>query len=146
MHIKEQFIQSCAGWLCTFLASRKQCVTKNFFFHLSIKTYVVGAQKNRLNETFLLSNQNTPLNWWIRMDKKIITILCFLSLPASHWLITFANILVPDQDRQNVSPDLDPNCLTLWSYSWKIFSQKVDFFKKSADDKNSWKITQHAKS
>ena len=27
-------------------------------------------------------------------------------------LITFANSLDPDQDRQNVSPDLDPNCLT----------------------------------
>ena len=30
-----------------------------------------------------------------------------------HLLITFANSLDPDQDRLNVSPDLDPNCLTL---------------------------------
>ena len=28
-------------------------------------------------------------------------------------LITFANSLDPDQDRQNVGPDLDPNYLTL---------------------------------
>ena len=28
-------------------------------------------------------------------------------------LITFANSLDPEQDRQNVGPDLDPNCLTL---------------------------------
>ena len=28
-------------------------------------------------------------------------------------LITYANRLEPDQDRQNVGPDLDPNCLTL---------------------------------
>ena len=28
-------------------------------------------------------------------------------------LITFANSLAPDQDRQNVGPDLDLNCLTL---------------------------------
>ena len=28
-------------------------------------------------------------------------------------LITFANSLDPDQDRQNVGPDLDLNCLTL---------------------------------
>ena len=27
-------------------------------------------------------------------------------------LITFANSLDPDQDRQHVGPDLDPNCLT----------------------------------
>ena len=40
----------------------------------------------------------------------------FNSLPASgdffHLLITIANILDPDQARQNVGPDLDPNCLT----------------------------------
>ena len=28
-------------------------------------------------------------------------------------LITFANSLDPDQDRQNFVPDLDQNCLTL---------------------------------
>ena len=40
----------------------------------------------------------------------------FNSLPASsdfcHLLITFAKSLEPDQARQNVGPDLDPNCLT----------------------------------
>ena len=41
-------------------------------------------------------------------------------------LIIFANSLDPDQARQNVRPDLDPNCLTLWWYSWKIFFQKVN--------------------
>ena len=33
-----------------------------------------------------------------------------------YMLITFANNLDPDQDRQNVSPDLDPNGLTLCYY------------------------------
>ena len=41
----------------------------------------------------------------------------FKFLPASgdfcHLLITFANSLDPHQDRQNVGPDLDPNCSTL---------------------------------
>ena len=31
-------------------------------------------------------------------------------------LITFANSLDPDQARQNVGPDLDPNCLILRWY------------------------------
>ena len=39
------------------------------------------------------------------------------SFPASgdfcRLLITFANSSDPDQARQNVGPDLDPNCLTL---------------------------------
>ena len=33
-------------------------VTKDYFSYFSIKTYDVGAQKNRLNETVLLSTQN----------------------------------------------------------------------------------------
>ena len=41
----------------------------------------------------------------------------FNSLLASddfcHLLITFANFLDPDQDGQNVGPDLEPNRLTL---------------------------------
>ena len=44
-------------------------------------------------------------------------------------LITFANSLDPDQARHYVGPDLDPNCLTLWWYSWKNFSKKM-FLKK----------------
>ena len=44
-------------------------------------------------------------------------------------LITFANSLDPDQARQNVGPDLDPNYLTLWWYSWKICFWKK--FKKN---------------
>ena len=31
----------------------------------------------------------------------------------SRLLLTFAISLEPDQDRQNVGPDLDPNCLIL---------------------------------
>ena len=31
----------------------------------------------------------------------------------SHLLIYFVNSLDPDEDRQNVGPDLDPNSLTL---------------------------------
>ena len=41
----------------------------------------------------------------------------YLILAASgefcHLLTIFANSLDPDQARQNVGPDLDPNCLTL---------------------------------
>ena len=34
--------------------------------YFSTKTYVVGTQKNRLNETVLLSTQNICLDWWVR--------------------------------------------------------------------------------
>ena len=37
----------------------------------------------------------------------------FLIVVTCHLLITFANSLDPDQDRQNVGPDLDRNGLTL---------------------------------
>ena len=44
----------------------KKCLTENYFSYFPIKTYVVGIQKNRLNETVLLSTQNTCFNWWVR--------------------------------------------------------------------------------
>ena len=54
------------------------------------------------------------------------------SFPASGdfcpLLITFANSLDPDQAQQNVGPDLDPNWLTHWWYSCKVFLKKL-FFK-----------------
>ena len=34
------------------------CVTKIYFSYFLTKTYVVGTQKNRLNETVHLSTQN----------------------------------------------------------------------------------------
>ena len=40
-------------------------------------------------------------------------------------LITFADILAPDQVRQNVGTDLDPNSLTCWLYSRKNFLKKL---------------------
>ena len=56
-------------------------------------------------------------------------------------LVTFANSLDLDQARQKVKPDLDPNCLTLWWYSWKIFLKKVILKKKLTDVKKK----KHAK-
>ena len=40
-------------------------------------------------------------------------------------MIIFANSLDPDQARQNVGPDLDPNCLTPWLYSWKNYLKNL---------------------
>ena len=59
------------------------------------------------------------------------------SLPASdifcRLLITFANSLDPDQARQNVGPDLDPNFLTLMIFLKIIFlkKKKVNFAKQN---------------
>ena len=49
-------------------------------------------------------------------------------------LITFANSLDPDQDQQNVGPDLDLSCLCRTH-----FFEKVNFEKQSADDKENMK-------
>ena len=35
---------------------------KNYVSYFSSKTYVIGSQKNRLNETVLLSTQNIYFN------------------------------------------------------------------------------------
>ena len=44
----------------------------------------------------------------------------FLAYFSCHLLIIFANSLAPDQDQQNVVPDLDPNRVTThmaWSHT-----------------------------
>ena len=53
-------------------------------------------------------------------EGRVIVLHPCISLPASNefcpLVITFANILDPDQARQNVGPDInhvDPNCLSL---------------------------------
>ena len=43
-----------------------KCVTKNSFSYFLTKIYVLGAQKNRFNETVLLSTQNLYSKWWER--------------------------------------------------------------------------------
>ena len=43
-------------------AFSEESIPKNKFSYFSTKTYVVGTQKNRLNETVLLSTQNICLN------------------------------------------------------------------------------------
>ena len=48
------------------LSYESQCVTKLQFSYFSTKTHVVGTQKNRLNETVLLSTQSICLNLWIK--------------------------------------------------------------------------------
>ena len=72
---------NCTTWLQTdehpylykvkadFLMNRppgSEWVIKYKFSYSSPKTYVVGDQKNRLNETVLLSTQNKCLNEWKR--------------------------------------------------------------------------------
>ena len=42
------------------------CNRKNISFYFPIKAYVVGTQKNRLNETVLLSIKNICLKFWLR--------------------------------------------------------------------------------
>ena len=57
------------------------------------------------------------INFSQGFSQKVVSTSCFVynSLPARGdfccLLITFANNLNPDQARQNVGPDLDPNCL-----------------------------------
>ena len=62
----------------------------------------------------------------------------FASGDLCRLLITFANSLYLDQDRQNVGPDVDPKCLILIVFLKEIF-EKVNFekvnFEKSQQTK-----------
>ena len=43
-----------------------QTTPSYFFSYFSPKTYLVGTQKNRLNETVILNTQNTCFSRWER--------------------------------------------------------------------------------
>ena len=54
---------------------------KNHFSYFSTKTYVVGSQKNRLNEMILLSTQNILLDLLVRKQlQSSAQIFCMLML------------------------------------------------------------------
>ena len=52
--------------LATFSIIGPEYMVKNYFSYFSSETYVVGTQKNRLNETVLLNTQNICLDLWVR--------------------------------------------------------------------------------
>ena len=46
------------GVYCSHIVHNEECIAKYILSYFSTKTYVVGTQKNRLNETVLLSTEN----------------------------------------------------------------------------------------
>ena len=81
------------------------------------------------------------------MQNKLQAILPTCCLTLCHLcclVITFVNShkLEPDQARQDVGPDFDPNCFDSQIVILKYFFSKKLSLKKSADDKKACKITQ----
>ena len=62
-------------------------------------------------------------------------VLMFNFFPRYQRLLSSVDNLYKHLGPKNVGPDLDPNCLTLWWYSWKIFFLKSYLKKKNPDDK-----------
>ena len=50
------------------------------------QTYVVDTQKNRFNETVLLSTQNICLNWWVRKYLQFYAQKLCLSKPVKYFV------------------------------------------------------------
>ena len=64
----------------------------------------------------------------VYIDVELLSLKFFACGNFCRPLINFANNLDPDQGRQNVSPDLDPNCFDTLIVFLK------EFFEKTADD------------
>ena len=109
-----------------------RCVENILVIHLfweDTEKYI--QEKNHILVIFVAKNSVRGVRWTCIVWSPILTLNSF---PTSgyfcHLLITFANSLDPDQAQQHVGPDLDPNCLTLWWYSWKICFVNVNLKKK----------------
>ena len=62
-------------------------MVENYFSYFSTKTYVVGTQKNRLNETVLLGTHNIYLNCWVRKYLQFYTKKNCMSGPMDKIMI-----------------------------------------------------------
>ena len=62
-----------------------------------------------------------------------------MPLSLTKFISLCINSLDQDKARWNFEPNQDPNCLTVWWYSWKIFFEKVYFEKKKKQ--TTWKHT-----
>ena len=105
-----------------------RCVENILVIHLfweDTEKYI--QEKNHILVIFVAKNSVRGVRWTCIVWSPILILNSF---PASgyfcHLLITFASSLDPDKAWQNVGPDLDPKCLTLWWYSWKIFLKKLN--------------------
>ena len=80
-------------------------------------------------------------NLFLEHTSYLINLIVILHLLASGdfclLLIIFANSLDPDQDRQTVGPDLDPNHLTLIVFLQDIL--EIVNFERSADNNKTLK-------
>ena len=118
---------ACSVWLCYILI-----IVTCFFFSQTISSLQKGFRAypglkfvvaNTLAKWKKLEPNEINLSQGFKPESIVSTDrFVFNSLPARGdfccLLIIFANSLDPDQARQNVGPDLDPNCLTPQRY-WK---------------------------
>ena len=73
-------------------AFSSECVAEKYFFYFSTKTYVVGTQKNRLNETVLLGIQNKCYKLWVRKFLQLYAKIFGLSKPVGCMLLLAPSI------------------------------------------------------
>ena len=106
---------------------------------------VVGWDVKNPNKQITLKNAFAPVSYFVHFQWFVYHHKLYDRLVDCHLLIAFANCFYPDQAWHFVRPGLDPNCLTLWWYSWKIFWKKL-ILKKISRRQNFLKNSQHAMS
>ena len=81
--------------LCFMLLHRPLVILKTKrrkrISYFSTKAYVVGTQKNRLNETVLFSSSNICLNLWVRKYLQFYAVNLCLSKPMVVFAISLNN-------------------------------------------------------
>ena len=78
----------------TILITLKKFPYRNLRLQFSTKTYVVGTQKNHLDETVLLSTQNACVNGWARKYLQFYVQKAPLSKPTLAFMKPINTILV----------------------------------------------------
>ena len=82
----------------------------------------MGTQKNRLNETVLLSTQNMCLNWWVRKYLQFNAQQFCLSKPMVHG----ATLTTTPEPTSHAAPKRTSACITS-HHIWKATGNYVIF-------------------
>ena len=119
------------NWLIDTCIKSVQVSSRTFGSNSNVSRTVVTKKRSKKAKILVLRDSS----WTHLQDEDRLFVDRYMQAMMHNSLPTVTD---PNQARQNIQPDLDPICLTLRWYSWKIFFKKL-ILKNSADDKKSMK-------
>ena len=109
---------------CSYFSKNPKNKPNSLYYWVILHAFFVAADFFSSKINFLKNsfwNTKRVLNSWDTDNA-----LCFVVYDLGPNCLQRLSADYPVHARQNVCHDLDPDCLKLWRYSWKIFFKSTD--------------------